>query len=99
MIENPQHTGIFNAGFENLTILDIANMVADRISVPIEIIPSADIRSYRVNSDKLLNIGFTPKKTVSMAIDEIIAAFRSGQLKNEEKFHNLYWMQSNNLAE
>ena len=99
LIENPQHTGIFNAGFENLTILDIANMVADRISVPIEIIPSADIRSYRVNSDKLLNIGFTPKKTVSMAIDEIIAAFRSGQLKNEEKFHNLYWMQSNNLAE
>lgn len=98
LLEHPEHTGIFNAGFENLKIIDIAKMVAERVNAPIEITPSADIRSYRVNSDKLLNIGFTPERSVANAIDEIIEAFKGGRLKNEERFHNLNWMQSNNLA-
>jgi hypothetical protein len=46
-----------------------------------------------VNSDKLLATGFKPSKTVENAIDEICAAYRSGQLKDEERFHTLSWMQ------
>lgn len=99
LLDNPQHTGIFNAGFENISIQNIAEMVAERLEVPIEVTPSADIRSYRVNSDKLLATGFVPKYSVSDAIDEIIASYQRGELKNEDQFHNLKWMEKKNLAE
>jgi hypothetical protein len=56
-------------------------------------LPSNDPRSYRVNSDKLLAAGFKPKKTVADAIDEICAAYRAGTLKDDDRFHNLKWMQ------
>ena len=85
--------GIYNAGFENLTILEIAEMVASRVGARIEVKPSNDPRSYRVNSDRLLATGFRPKKKVSDAVDEIIEKVRSGVLKNEDRFHNLKWMQ------
>jgi len=35
---------------------------------------------------------FKPKKTISHAIDEIISAFRNGNLRDEPHFHNLNWM-------
>ncbi|WP_242618728.1 hypothetical protein [Alteromonas sp. KUL49] len=50
-------------------------------------------RSYRINSDKLLATGFKPKKTVQHAIDEITQAFKRGELKNEDRWYNLKWMQ------
>jgi hypothetical protein len=46
-----------------------------------------------VNSDKLLATGFRPKKTVETAIDEICQAYRHGNLKDEDRFHTLKWMQ------
>lgn len=94
MLENPEKTqGVFNAGFENISILDIANMVKDKIDCEVIVTPSNDPRSYRVNSDKLLQAGFRPQKTVNHAIEEIIAAYQAGNLKNEDRFHNLKWMQ------
>jgi nucleoside-diphosphate-sugar epimerase len=97
-IENPQVTGIFNAGFENLSIKTIAEMATKKANAKITILESNDPRSYRVSSDKLLAAGFKPKKTVEDAIDEICAAFRSGTLKDDDKFHNLKWMQKTSLA-
>ena len=67
-------------------------MVKERVECDIVITGSNDPRSYRLDSAKLLNTGFTPKKTVSDAIDEIIAAFRNGTLRDEPHFHNLNWM-------
>lgn len=99
LLDNPQHTGIFNAGFENLSILEIAQRVSEKLDVPLEITESDDIRSYRVNSDRLLATGFKPKHTVDDAIDEITAAFQRGELKDEPRFHNLKWMLENKLAE
>jgi len=94
MLENPEKTqGIFNAGFENISILDIANMVKDKINCEIVVTPSNDPRCYRVNSDKLLATGFKPNKNVATAIDEIVNAYQENQLKNEDRFHNLKWMQ------
>jgi nucleoside-diphosphate-sugar epimerase len=94
MLENPEKTsGVFNAGFENISILDIAKMVQAKIACEIEITPSNDPRCYRINSDKLLSTGFKPNKNVSTAIDEIIAAYQAGALKNEDRFYNLKWMQ------
>lgn len=89
----PALQGVYNAGFENLTILEIAEMVVNRVGARIEVKPSNDPRSYRVNSDRLLATGFRPKKSVSDAVNEIIEKFRSGVLTNEDRFHNLRWMQ------
>jgi nucleoside-diphosphate-sugar epimerase len=93
LLDRPDVTGVYNAGFENLSIRRIAEMACDKAEAKITVLPSNDPRSYRVNSDKLLATGFTPKKTVENAIDEICAAYRSGQLKDQERFHTLAWMQ------
>ncbi|TMP43480.1 NAD-dependent epimerase/dehydratase [Pseudoalteromonas citrea] len=94
MLENPDKTsGVYNAGFENISILDIAKMVQAKINCEIEITPSNDPRCYRINSDKLLATGFKPNKNVESAIEEIISAFQAGQLKDEERYYNLKWMQ------
>jgi len=97
-IDHPDITGIFNAGFENISILDIANLVAEHVPTEIVVTESNDPRSYRVNSDKLLATGFKPKKTVDDAIREIIVAFKNGLLKDEDHFYNLRWMQKTVLA-
>jgi nucleoside-diphosphate-sugar epimerase len=86
--------GIYNAGFENISILDIASMVSKHVPSKITVTESNDPRSYRVNSDKLLATGYAPKKSVNDAIQEICKKHSQGSLKNEECFHNLKWMQA-----
>jgi nucleoside-diphosphate-sugar epimerase len=98
LIDHPEITGIHNAGFENISIMDIAKMVTQNIPVDIEVTPSNDPRSYRINSDKLLATGFRPKKTVNDAIREIIEKYRSGELEDEDRFYNLRWMEQTVLA-
>ena len=93
MIDNPQHTGVYNAGFENISILDIAERVAQQVEAEIVVTESNDPRSYRVNSDRLLATGFKPKKTVDDAIAEVIQKYKSGELKDEDRNYNLKWMQ------
>lgn len=98
LIDHPEHTGIYNAGFENISILDIAKLVTKFIPVEIAVTKSNDPRCYRVNSDKLLATGFTPKKKVINAIQEIIAKYQEGHCKDEDRFYNLKWMQQTALA-
>ena len=93
LLANPSIVGIFNAGFENLSIIDIANIVAEKIPTKINVTESNDPRSYRVNSDKLVAHGFNPKKKVSDAVGEIISEYKLGNLLDEPHFHNLQWMQ------
>ena len=93
LLGRPDVTGIYNAGFENISIRKIAEMATQYANAKITVKPSNDPRSYRVNSDKLLATGFRPKKTVEDAIKEIVAAYRAGQLKDEDRFYNLRWMQ------
>ena len=93
LIDHPEVTGIYNAGFENISILDIAKIVTKYIPVEIVVTESTDPRSYRVNSDRLASTGFKPKKSVEHAVKEIIAAFRAGLLKDEDRFYNLKWME------
>ena len=98
LLDNPSITGIYNAGFENISIMDIAKMVTQYIPVEIDVTPSNDPRSYRINSDKLLATGFRPKKNVETAISEIVAKFNAGELKDEDHFHNLRWMEKTVLT-
>lgn len=93
MLEHPDVTGIYNAGFENISILDIAHMITQYIPAEIVVTESNDPRSYRVNSDKLLAAGFKPRKSVDDAVREIIELYRAGGLKDEDRFYNLRWMQ------
>ena len=97
-MDHPENTGVFNAGFENITILDIANLITKYIPVEVIVTESNDPRSYRINSDKLLATGFKPKKTVEHAIQEIIESYRSGVLKDEDHFYNLKWMEKTRIV-
>lgn len=84
--------GIYNAGFENISILEIAKRIVKRIPAEIKVTESNDPRSYRLNSDKLLATGFRPKRTVDYAMEELIDAYNKGVLKDEDQFYNLRWM-------
>jgi nucleoside-diphosphate-sugar epimerase len=91
-------SGVYNAGFENLAVLEIAQRIADRVPAEISVVPSNDARSYRQCSDRLLATGFAPKKNVGAAIDEITAAYGAGRLKDDPAAHNVTWMKQHNLG-
>lgn len=91
--------GVFNAAFENLTILEIARLVAARVPSEITIKPdSADPRSYRLCSDRLRATGFGPKKNVATAIGELADAYAAGRLTDQPNWHTVGWMKQNNLG-
>lgn len=81
--------GIYNAGFENISILDIARMVTRLIPAEILVTESNDPRSYRQNSDKLLATGFAPRYRVEDAILRVIEAYRAGKIVDDENCHNI----------
>jgi len=93
LLDHPEIQGVYNAGFENLSIGEIAERVVAQIPAEIEITPSNDPRSYRVNSDKLLATGFRPKKSVDDAIREIVVQYQRGILRDQDSHYNLRWMQ------
>jgi len=93
LIQNDNVLGVFNAGFENTSIIDIAHLVKKHINCEIEILDSNDPRSYRINSDKLLRTGFMPKKNVETAILELSEKYKSKELIDMDINHNLKWMQ------
>jgi nucleoside-diphosphate-sugar epimerase len=98
LLERPDVRGVYNAGFENITISNIAEIVSRYTNANIISKPSNDPRSYRVCSAKLLKTGFKPKKCVEDAIKEIVSAYQNGLLKDEDHFYNLRWMQLRGLA-
>ncbi len=98
LLDHAECRGIYNAGFENLSILDIAEKVTRQIPAEIAVTSSNDPRSYRINSDRLLATGFRPQKSVDDAIREIIVKFQRGELKDEDRCYNLKWMQQSNAV-
>ncbi|EFL52510.1 NAD-dependent epimerase/dehydratase [Solidesulfovibrio fructosivorans JJ]] len=89
-----KYTGIYNAGFENISILDLAKKIVEVAPAEIEIKPSNDPRSYRQNSDKLLATGFTPKYGVADGIRDVAEAFRDGRLADEDRWYNIRTMKT-----
>jgi len=90
-------SGCYNAGFENISILEIAERVTAKIPAEIAVTESNDPRSYRQNSDKLLGTGFSPKHTIDHAIDEIIAMYRAGELVESDQCYTVKWMKKMGL--
>ncbi len=81
----------FNAGYQNLSIMDIAKSVRkvvkeeypEKGDIEIVTTPTDDIRSYHINSDKIARvIGFRPKHTIEDAVRDLCKAFKAGKLPN-----------------
>ena len=97
---------IFNAGYQNLTVSDIGEIVKSvverefpgRVSAEILKVPSDDPRSYRISSEKIeRELGFMPKKTIEDAVRDLIKAFREGKYKNsmtDVRYYNIKMMQA-----
>ena len=94
---------IFNVGYKNQTVTELADEVKQIIGsdVVIKKTDSDDNRAYHVSSDKIFNeIGFSPKKTVKDAVDDLKVAFQQKILVNtfeNEFFYNIKRMNNINL--
>jgi len=94
--EIPSHC--YNAGFENISILDIAERVKSKIGAEIVVSDSNDPRSYRQDSSKLLATGFQPSHSVADAIGEIAEAYQQNALHDDESCYTVKWMRHLDLA-
>jgi nucleoside-diphosphate-sugar epimerase len=90
--------GIFNAGFENLTVREIADVVVRQVPAEIVVQASDDPRSYRLSSTRLLATGFAPTRTVATAVGELAEAYRTGALSDDPRWHTVKWMKEHNLG-
>ena len=92
-------SGCFNAGFENISILGIAERVSEFVETDIIITESNDPRSYRQDSTKLIETGFVPKYTITDAICEIKNKFKDGMIKEKGENYTVNWMKKLGLSE
>jgi nucleoside-diphosphate-sugar epimerase len=92
-------SGCYNAGFENISVMSIAETVAKKFGVEIQIKPSNDPRSYRQDSTKLIKTGYNQTKTVADAIDEIAAALESSKVKDDDRWYTVKWMTANKIGD
>ena len=91
---------IFNAGWENKSVLQIAEearfILGEDISL--EVIPTDDNRSYHISSEKIKReLNFSTKFTISDAIKDLKNVFESNKLNdpiNNIEFYNIKKMQS-----
>jgi nucleoside-diphosphate-sugar epimerase len=94
---------IFNAGYENHSINDIAKMVQNVIGSHVDIVREStnDNRSYHVSSEKIKReLGFTPRHSIEDAVRDLKAAFDAGKIENpmdNEMYFNIRRMKAINL--
>ena len=82
---------IYNVGFDNLSIINIAKTVKKTVNLKSEIFikPSNDPRSYRQNSDRLIKLGFKKRKIINDAIKEIEEKFNNNKIKKNKKYFRI----------
>lgn len=90
-------SGCYNAGFENMSILEIAKIIQKKIPSKIIFRKSNDPRSYRIDSSKLINLGFKPMHNIHSAIDAIIDNFNNGRLPRKKSFFNVEFIKSKKI--
>lgn len=90
---------IFNVGFQNLPVSEIAQVVKHAFdeNIEIEVVPTNDNRSYHVSSEKIQReLGFTPQYTIQKAVIDLKTAFEQQLVKNpftNELYYNIKQMQ------
>ena len=82
---------IFNLGFENLSIINMAKRIQKTLKSKSKILikPSNDPRSYRQNSDRIIKEGFSPKRKIEDAILEIQKNFKSKKITQRKNFYRI----------
>ena len=94
---------VFNVGFKNQSVNELANDVKEVIGSDVNIIhtKSDDNRSYHVSSEKIRDVlNFNTKYTIKDAVSDLKNAFEKKSLINtfnDEFFFNIKRMQSINL--
>lgn len=95
---------VFNAGYENHSVMDIAETVRGVIgqTVDIAVEPTNDNRSYHISSEKIRReLGFEPSHTIEDAVRDLQTAFNAGKIPNsmsDDRYYNIKRMQAINLA-
>ena len=91
---------IFNAGYENQSVEELAHSVRDVMGDDVELVtsPTDDNRSYHISSEKIARVlGFAPKHTIRDAIVDMKSALEAGLLPNsltDDKYFNIKRMNS-----
>jgi len=82
---------IFNLGFENLSIINMAKRIQKilKLNSKILIKSSNDPRSYRQNSDRIIKEGFNPQKKIGDAILEIKQQFKKKKISRKDNFYRI----------
>ncbi|MBM4328601.1 MAG: NAD-dependent epimerase/dehydratase family protein [Deltaproteobacteria bacterium] len=102
LLEQPEekiHKQIFNAGYQNYKVMEIAQIVRDVLGneIPVEVIPTNDNRSYHVSSEKIRQaLGFEARRTVQEAVADLRDAFAAGKIPNpldDIRYYNIKTMQ------
>ena len=91
---------IYNAGYENHTIAQLAETVRSRVSDAVEIVtvPTDDHRSYHISSEKIKRqLDFSPQHSISEAVGDLVTAFGAGRIPNpmsDMRYYNIKTMQA-----
>jgi nucleoside-diphosphate-sugar epimerase len=94
---------IYNVGYDNYRVLEIAEMVRGVVGsdVQIAITPTDDHRSYHVSSEKIKReLNFVARHTVQDAVRDLVAAFQADKIPNplgDIRYFNVKTMQALNL--
>lgn len=101
LLLNPDNRGPYNAGFVNQTIIQTAQIIGKLVGCEVRVakhVPNKyDKRSYCVDSNLLLGLGFKPLYKINDAVADIVQAYRDGRLKDEQKHYNLAHMRAQGL--
>jgi len=95
---------IYNAGYENQSVKDIAETVKKTVGDDVKLVASHsdDNRSYHISSKKIqIELGFEAKHTIRDAVEDLCQAFDKNLLPNsldDEIYFNIKRMQSVNLV-
>jgi nucleoside-diphosphate-sugar epimerase len=90
---------IWNAGFDNFTIAEIAGMVRNVVGPQVKIVttPTNDLRSYHVSSEKIKrDIGFVATHNLEDAVRDLKVQFDAGTIPdplNDDRYFNVKRMQ------
>jgi nucleoside-diphosphate-sugar epimerase len=91
---------VWNAGYHNLKVRDIAEMVRSKVGDGVEIVvtPTDDHRSYHVSSERIRReLGFSANRSVEDAIADLKSAFLAGKVPNsmtDDRYYNIKRMQT-----
>jgi nucleoside-diphosphate-sugar epimerase len=95
---------IFNAGYENHRVSEIADIVRGVVGQDVEIVatPTNDNRSYHISSEKIRRqLGFSPRHTIQEAVSGLVNAFEAGKIPDsmtDSRYYNIKKMQEVKLS-